>query len=70
MRQVLRALQERQFLVQLEKCEFHKESVKFLGYILTTDGSFSLSILFQCRVIRKRIRIEDIKVIFDVEFII
>jgi Reverse transcriptase (RNA-dependent DNA polymerase) len=37
-KQVLRALQQRHLLVKLEKCEFHKQSVAFLGYILTVNG--------------------------------
>jgi len=37
-RKVLRALQKKNLLVKLEKCEFHKQSVKFLGFILTING--------------------------------
>ncbi|ERF69956.1 hypothetical protein EPUS_08767 [Endocarpon pusillum Z07020] len=37
-KQVLRALKKAHLLVKLEKCEFHKKKVKFLGYILTTSG--------------------------------
>ena len=37
-RKVLRALQQKSLLVKLEKCEFHKQSVRFLGYILTING--------------------------------
>jgi transposase InsO family protein len=37
-KKVLSALQEKHLLVKLEKCEFHKQSVRFLGYILTING--------------------------------
>jgi len=33
-KKVLRALQQKSLLVKLEKCEFHKQSVRFLEYIL------------------------------------
>jgi hypothetical protein len=36
-KQVLHALQQRHLLVKLEKCEFHKQSVAFLRYILTIN---------------------------------
>ena len=35
---VLRALQKYSLKVKLEKCEFHKKRVKFLGSILSTSG--------------------------------
>jgi Reverse transcriptase (RNA-dependent DNA polymerase) len=37
-RKVLLALQSRHLLVKLEKCEFYKQSVKFLSYIMTING--------------------------------
>ena len=37
-RQVLNVLRNVHFLVQLKKCEFHKQKVRFLDYILTTSG--------------------------------
>jgi Reverse transcriptase (RNA-dependent DNA polymerase) len=36
-RKVLQALQSRHLLVKLKKCEFHKQSVKFLDYIMTIN---------------------------------
>jgi hypothetical protein len=37
-KKVLGALQEAGLLVKPEKCEFHKDSVEFLGFILTLEG--------------------------------
>jgi Reverse transcriptase (RNA-dependent DNA polymerase) len=34
---VLQALQSQHLLMKLEKCEFHKQSVKFLSYIMTIN---------------------------------
>ena len=35
---VLRALQQNSLPEKFEVCEFHKQSVEFLGYILTING--------------------------------
>ncbi|XP_029114156.1 uncharacterized protein lrfn4b, partial [Scleropages formosus] len=37
-RQVLQRLLQNRLYVKLEKCEFHKQKVSFLGFILTRDG--------------------------------
>ena len=37
-RQVLQALSDAGLHLAPEKCEFHKESVKYLGFIITTGG--------------------------------
>ena len=37
-KKVLHALQKEHLLVKIEKCEFHKQCVKFLRFILTDDG--------------------------------
>ena len=36
-KKVLRALQQKSLLVKLKKCEFYKQSIRFLGYILTIN---------------------------------
>ena len=35
---MLRCLKQRQLLLKLEKCEFHKFEVKFLGFVMRTRG--------------------------------
>ena len=35
---MLKKLEERNLKVKLEKCEFHKKEVKFLGFIVGTNG--------------------------------
>uniref|UniRef100_A0A8C4ZXL3 Gypsy retrotransposon integrase-like protein 1 n=1 Tax=Gadus morhua TaxID=8049 RepID=A0A8C4ZXL3_GADMO len=37
-RSVLQRLLENQLFVKAEKCEFHKETVSFLGYVITAGG--------------------------------
>ena len=37
-RQVLERLRQRKLPIKLEKCEFHKHSVKFLGMVVSKDG--------------------------------
>jgi len=39
-KEVLRCLRKHKLYAKLEKCEFHKEKVEYLGYILTLDGLF------------------------------
>jgi hypothetical protein len=34
---VLKALQARRLLVKIKKCKFHKQSVKFLNYLIMTN---------------------------------
>ncbi len=38
MRDILTCLSQARLLLKLEKCEFYKTSVKFLGFIVTTKG--------------------------------
>ena len=37
-RKVLEKLREKDLPVKLSKCEFHKQRIRFLGYIVSTDG--------------------------------
>ena len=37
-KKVLTALRSRSLAVKLEKCEFHKQEVQFLGHIISTEG--------------------------------
>ena len=37
---MLRRLRKHKLYTKPEKCEFHKEKIKYLGYILTLDGLF------------------------------
>ena len=37
-KKVLTALRSRYLAVKLEKCEFHKQEVQFLGHIISTEG--------------------------------
>ena len=37
-KEVLRRLREHQLYARADKCEFHKDSVEYLGYILSADG--------------------------------
>jgi len=37
-RHVLTALRDADLRIKLEKTEFHKREVKFLGYIISRDG--------------------------------
>ena len=37
-KKVLKALQEKDLPVKLSKCEFHKQRIHYLGYIISTDG--------------------------------
>ncbi|KAL0172696.1 hypothetical protein M9458_033007, partial [Cirrhinus mrigala] len=37
-RQVLHKLRDHSLYLKLEKCEFHRPSAQFLGYIITTEG--------------------------------
>ena len=37
-KEVLQALSENDLYIKLEKSEFHKEEVKFLGHIVGTNG--------------------------------
>jgi len=39
-KEVLRRLRKHKLYAKPEKCEFHKEKVEYLGYILTPDGLF------------------------------
>ena len=37
-KEVLRRLRKHRLYARADKCEFHKDSVEYLGYILSTDG--------------------------------
>jgi len=39
-KEVLRRLRKHKLYAKPEKCEFHKEKIEYLGYILTPDGLF------------------------------
>ena len=38
MKEVLRRLRKHRLYARADKCEFHKDSVEYLGYILSADG--------------------------------
>lgn len=38
LRKVFQVLREQKFYANLKKCEFHVESLVFLGYVISTDG--------------------------------